>query len=563
MSKSRLAEAIVHALQREQTEIVFGICGGYLFWLLQALDKAGVRTIPSRHEGAAAFAAAAYAQATGRIGVVFGQGPGATNTLTGVACAYYDSTPLLVIASQAPQDAYAADAHQEATGSNLGVDQLAVFKSVTRGAFRCASPASSQRTLRRALAIAHGQRGPTMIEFPANLLGQEVEVEEVAPAQYRATPSRVDVAAVAEAAELIAKASRPIVVIGNRATHRGMSEDLRALCEEAGLAFAATDFAKGIIPEDHPQYIGVMGWCGHEAAHEALESADLVITVGARLDSKATVNYQQSMFKNLVQIDEEASEIGRNFPVRLGVLGDLPATMRALREAVARTPSPPRSHAWIAELHQRHRTFDEPLATAAGDRLGSAAAMHVLRKHLPRNALIAGDSGLNLHYLKRFFPIYEPDGFFCFYGWAAMGSGLPVAIGVQIARPQSVVVSVIGDGGLLVHAGELQVMAEYNLPILCVVLNNAGYQQVGAYMSRFMGTNYGCGIQEIDAAAIAKSFGCDGYTARSAQELETAVASALDKRRPAVIDVKVTGDRLEDIMLPSVEKFVGKVYARG
>lgn len=556
MGRLRVAPAIVKTLQSEGTDTVFGICGGYLFGLLKAFDQAGIRTIPSRHEGAAAFMAAGYAQASGRIGVVFAQGPGATNTLTGVACAYYDSTPLLVIASQAPQDLYAADAHQEATGSNFGVDQLAVFKPMTRAAFRVTNATSSIRSLRRALAIAHGDRGPTMIEFPANVFGDEIEFEELAPSQYRTESRGVDVAGVAELAGMIAAAQRPVLIIGNRATHRGLADELRALVEDNTLPFAVTDFAKGIIPEDHPLYLGVMGWCGHEAAHESLASADLVISIGARLDSKSTVNYQREMFQNLVQIDEVASEIGRNFPVRLGMLGDIPSTVRALRGALAPNKKP--VPAWIAEHHAKHRTFDEPPTP----QFGTGAAMQQLRKSLPRRALLVGDSGLNLHYLKRFFPVQAADGFFCFYGWAAMGSGLPVAMGVQIARPDDVVVCVIGDGGLLVYAGELQIMAEYNLPVVIVCINNAGYAQVGSYLQRFMDSSFGCPIKEIDASKIAQSFGCDGYTARNASELATSVEHAIERRRPAVIDVKVTGDQIEDVMLPSVEKFITKVYAR-
>ena len=557
----RLADAIVQTLAREQTDTVFGICGGYLFHLLRAFDHAGLRTIPSRHEGAAAFMAAGYSQASGKIGVVFGQGPGATNTMTGVACAYYDSTPLLVIASQAPQDHYSADAHQEATGSNFGIDQLAAFRAMTRAAFRCPSAASSIRTLQRALAIAYGDRGPTMIEFPANMLGEEIDHEPLDPHTYRSVPRRVDTAGVAELVELVAAAKRPVLLIGNRATHRGIAGDLKALCEENTLPFAVMDFAKGVIPEDHPLYLGVMGWCGHEAAHVGLASADLVITIGARLDSKSTVNYERSMFKNLVQIDDQASEIGRNLPVRLGVIGDIPATVRALREALRARHVDRPAPTWIAENHRKHHTYAEPLATDP-TRFGSATAMHALRASLPRTALLVGDSGLNLHYFKRFFPVHAADGFFCFYGWAAMGSGLPVAMGVQIARPDEVVVCVIGDGGLLVYAGELQVMAEYNLPVVVICLNNAGYQQVGVYMDKLIGSSYGCAIKEIDAARIAESFGCDGYTARSTSELGAAVAKAVERRRPSIIDVKVSGDQLDDVMLPSVEKFVTKVYAR-
>jgi acetolactate synthase-1/2/3 large subunit len=561
MERTRLADAIVQTLQQEETDTVFGICGGYLFWLLRAFEHAGIRTIPSRHEGAAAFVAAGYSQASGRIGVVFGQGPGATNTITGVACAYYDSTPMLVIASQAPQDHYAADAHQEATGSNFGIDQLAVFQPLTRAVFRCPTATSSIRTLRRAIAIAYGDRGPTMIEFPANLFSEEIDHEALEPQAYRSVPRRVDTAGVAELVELLAAAKRPILVIGNRATHRGLAEDLRALCEDNTLPFAATDFAKGIIPEDHPLYVGVMGWCGHEAAHASLASSDLVITIGARLDSKSTVNYERTMFTNLVQIDEEPSEIGRNLPVRLGVIGDIPATVRALRDALRARKIKRPAPTWIAENHAQYHTYREPLATDS-TRFGSPNAMQVLREHLPRTALLVGDSGLNLHYFKRFFPVHAPDGFYCFYGWAAMGSGLPVAMGVQIARPDDLVVCVIGDGGLLVYAGELQVMAEYNLPVVVIVLNNAGYQQVGVYMTKLMSSSYGCAIKEIDAAKIAESFGCDGYTARSASELGAAIDKAVERRRPAIIDVKVSGDKLDDVMSPSVEKFVNKVYAR-
>jgi len=560
MSKMPLATAVVKVLQAEETTTVFGICGGYLFWLLRAFDQAGVRTVPSRNEGAAAFMAAAYAQASGKIGVVFGQGPGALNTLTGAACSYYDSTPMLVIASQAPQDTYAGDSHQEATGSNFGIDQLATFKTVTRASFRCPSVASGVRTLRRALAIAYGQRGPTMIEYPANLFAGEVDLEDLQPTQYRVVPRAVDVEGVAEAVKLLSSAKRPAIVIGNRATHRGLSAELEALCSENGIPFVVADFAKGIIPEDHPLCAGVVGWCGHESAHQLLEASDVVVTIGMRLDSKSTVNYNRELFKNLVQIDEEVGELGRNFPIRVGIAGDIGATVRALRAALAASPLGRAGQGWVSELRTQHATYAEAQAVPGPDTLGSAAAMTVLRQALPAPASSRGASGWNRHYFEGFAPWEAPDGFFCFYGWAAMGSGLPVSMGVQIARPNDVVVSVIGDGGLLVYAGELQIMAEYNLPVIVVVINNAGYEQVGAYMGKFMGSTYGCAIQEIDAAAIAKSFGCDGYTARTAAQLAESVAMALERRRPAIIDVKVTGDKLEDVMLASVEKFVGKLY---
>ncbi|CAN5910559.1 biosynthetic-type acetolactate synthase large subunit [soil metagenome] len=558
----RVADAIVKTLKDESVEIVFGICGGYLFWLLKGFDEAGVKTIPSRHEGAAAFMSAAYAQASGKLGVVFGQGPGAINLLTGIASAYVDSVPMLAFASQAPTSLYAADSHQEATGSNFGIDQMPAFRSMTRAQFRVPSAVSALRSTQRAIAIANGERGPVMLEVPANILGEEITPTFVEREQYRVEANRVDIAGVAEAARLLAAAKRPAVVIGNRATHRGIAEDLLAFCEHNRLPFVVMDYAKGIIPEDHPLSLGVLGWCGHEAAHAYLESSDLVITIGARLDSKSTTNYNPKLFTNLVQFDDVASEIGRNFPVRLGVLGDIPATVKALCAATRGATTTRSPHDDVAELHREYHTYNEAQATTAGETLGSAHVMYTLRRLLPRQTLVVGDSGLNLHYLKRFFPVYAPDGFYCLYGFAAMGSGLPVSMGVQIAKPNDVVLSVIGDGGLLVYAGELQVMAEYNLPVIVVCINNAGYSQVSSYMSKFIGSEFGCAIQEIDAAKIAQGFGCDGYTVRTPAELETAVTTALQRRRPTVIDVKVVGDKLEDVMLPRVESLVTNNYAK-
>ena len=552
-----LVDAVVKTLQSEGTDTVFGICGGYLFWLLRALDRAGIRNLPSRHEGAAAFSAAAYAQASGRIGVVLGQGPGAANALTGVASAYCDSTPMLVIASQAPLDAYAADAHQEATGSNHGPDQVPLFNAVTQATFRPPTATSALRSLRRALAVANAERGPVMLELAASLFKQEVSWEALEPAQYRVEPHRVDVAAIKKAAELIANAENPVLVIGNRATHRGLSADVQELSELGRIPLVTTDFAKGIIPEDHPLCLGAIGLSGHPGALAYLESADLVVTIGARLDSKTTLNYRRELFKNLIQIDEISSDIGRNFPLKLGILGDTPASIRALRDALRDLKIHRPTEDRVAQSRRTHRTYSETIATEEHpDGMNTARALHVLRQHVPREALVCADSGLNLQYLKRFFPILAPDGFFCFYGWAAMGSGLPVAIGVQAARPDDVVVLVIGDGGFLVHAGELQVMAESKLPIVCIVINNAGYQQVAMYMHRYVGSTYGCPIQEIDAAKIAESFGCDGYRAKTASELASAVEAAVSKRRPAVINVRVVGESLDHLRLPGVDEFI-------
>ena len=265
--------------------------------------------------------------------------------------------------------------------------------------------------------------------------------------------------------------------------HRGASAELLALCEEQEVPVATVDFAKGAIPEDHPLSLGVLGSCGHESAESYFEHADLVIALGTRMSSQTTLDFDVATFPNLVHIDEIAEEPGRNMPLRLGIVSNLAAAAAALRVA-----SGERFQRGSAErvraLRERHHVY-ATLKIACRRAGQSPAVLVAMRKVLPRETLVVGDSGLTLQYLKHFFPVYSADGFYALYSMAPMGSGLPLAIGVQLARPDDVVLCVIGDGGTLVHLSELAVAAHYGLPLIVVIINNNGYKQVGDRMAKY------------------------------------------------------------------------------
>ncbi|MEO7732387.1 MAG: thiamine pyrophosphate-binding protein [Kofleriaceae bacterium] len=551
------AEAFVRCLIREGVDTTFGVASGYLSAFLDAMRRGGVKAITNLHEGAAGFAAAGYTMASGKLGVVYTQsGPGVTNAITGVAAAFMDSVPMLLLATQAPTNLYGRDAHQEVTGATFGIDQLEMFRTASAVRFRPPTGDAMIRCARRSFAAAIGRRSTAVLEVAADLWPQRLVHDDLAPEAYRAASTPVDVAGIDEVARLLRAAKAPVLLVGHRAVHRGASADLLALCEEQDLPCATVDYAKGAIPEDHPLSLGVLGSCGHDSAAAYFQHADLVIALGTRMTSQTTLDFDPAIFPNLVHIDEIVEEPGRNLRLALGVISDLAATPRALRRA-AGAPIQRGSVERVRQLRQDHHVY------RVGDRrppTSTPAVLAALREVLPRNTLVTGDSGLTLQYLKHFFPIYAPDGFFALYSLAPMGSGLPLAIGVQVARPSDVVLCVIGDGGTLVHLSELAVAAHYGLPLIVVVCNNDGYKQVGDRMERYQTESYGCTLPPVDFVAAARACGCDAYRADDAEGAAAAVRTALERRKASLIEVRVKGDNLFDITPERIKKWWDRMF---
>lgn len=552
------AEAFVQCLRREGIELAFGVASGYLSPVLDAMRRGGIGVVTNLHEGAAAFAAAGYTMASGKLGVVYTQsGPGVTNALTGVAAAYMDSVPQLLLATQAPTNLYGRDGHQEVTGATHAIDQLEVYRTASAVRYRPPTADTVIRCLRRSITAAYGRRSTAVIEVAADLWRNAVAHDDLEPFEYRASSAPVDVPAIEQVARLLREAKAPALLVGHRAIHRGTAAELLALCEEQDLPCATVDFAKGAIPEDHPLSLGVIGSCGHDSAAAYFQKSDLLIVLGARMSTQTTFDFDGATFPNLVHIDEISEEPGRNLRLKLGIVSDVAAAIRTLR-AVAGKPMQRGSANRVRELRAQHHVYELPAGRSA---TSTPAVMQALREVLPRSALVTGDSGLTLQYLKHFFPIYAPDGFFSLYSLAAMGSGLPLALGVQLARPDDVVVSVIGDGGVLVHLSELAVAAHHKLPIVVVVCNNGGYKQVGDRMDRYQTEAYGCSLPVVDFVAAARALGCDAYHAEDADGAAAAMRTALERRKTAVIEVRVNGDNIFDITPSRIKQWWDRMFA--
>ena len=559
-----VAEALTQTLLREGVRRVFGIPGGYFTVLFDAFSRAGLPSVEGRHEGAAACMAAGYAQASGEVGVVYAQcGPGATNAATGFAAAYMDSIPMLLLASQVARDDYGRDAHQESTGLTRGPDQVEMYRTFSHCLARPPSAESAVRMMRVALNSAVAHKGPAVLELHTDLLGQIIRHDDLPLEAYRAASRPVDQAGVAEAVALLLKAERPVLLVGNRLMHTGSGADLLAFCEEHQIPCATADYAKGLLPEDHPLSLGVLGQAGHGSASDFFAEADLVLMVGVRMSAATTLRYTAELFGNVIQVDDDAREIGRCLPVRLGIVGDVAATFRALHLAAGKRKGPPREvAAHVAELRRKHKTYAPPDGLDEKGPLVPPDLFRVLRQELPREAVVVTDTGWTAVGFKQHFPVYRPDSFYALYALAPMGSGLPMSLGVQLARPNDTVVSVIGDGGFLVHTGELQVAVQHKLPVIHVVVKNGLYKSVADRQIHWYGAYYGTEIPNPNYAKVAQGFGCDGYSARNAVEVRAAVRQALAARRPAVIEVDVAPDNSVDTMPPALKKFTDQVFTK-
>ncbi|HTL33409.1 MAG TPA: thiamine pyrophosphate-binding protein [Kofleriaceae bacterium] len=559
--KVPLADALVRTLHVAGVKCVFGVPGGYTSALLDALSRSGLRTIRSMHEGAAAFVAAGHAQASGQLAVTFAQsGPGTTNLLTGVAAAFMDGVPMLVLASQAPADEYAQDGHQEARGVGRMIDQLEVFRTASGQLYRPPTAKAALRCVRQAVSLALADRTPTVIDLAVDVAGLPVEITDLTANQFVTRAQAVDLDAVARVATMIREARSPVLLLGDKMAHRDCTSELAKLSEEHDVAVVCVDFAKGALPEDHPMFAGVLGQSGHESAAELVRESDLVIALGSRMSVQTTVGYEQGLFRRLVQIDERASEIARNYHVELGAVSHLPGFLRQLLLALGARGAERGLRARVAELRSKHATYAEEITRRK--ELNTPTALRVVRERLPRETLITGDCGLNLQYLKRHFPVYAPDGFFNLYGLAAMGSALPVGVGVKLARPTTPVVAIIGDGGIMVYPGELAVVAELGLPLVTIVMNNRGYVQVGDRLDRYFGTRNACTLPLVDFVKMAESMGVAARRAADPSALAEAVDWALAQTTPTLIDVTIEGDNLLDMTLPQTRALQDRLFKR-
>jgi acetolactate synthase-1/2/3 large subunit len=528
---------LVGALRAEGVDTVFGLVGSHITAVYDALHGAPeIRVIDARHEQGAAYMADGYARVTGRPGVcLVTAGPGATNTLTAVATAFADSSPLLVIAGQVPS---------ALVGRGKGAfhecpDQLGMFRSVSKWHARAESTDAIPGLVREPFdALRAGRPRPAYLEIPCDLLDAraglargESDHHGKAPAVL---PRPLDGAALGRAVGLLRASRAPAVWAGGGVIRSGASGSIRALAERLGAPVFMTLSGKGSLPADHP--LAVDYWLPAPPAQALLDDSDLVLAVGTRFTSMATAGFSVPL-PRLVQVDIDAGEIGRNYPVEVGLVGDARAVVEQLHAALAHGDGPVRESRAAAVAGVRQR-IEAEASTRFADGLG---LLQELRRTLDRDAIVVCDITTLGTLARRYFPVYEPGSFICPLGFGTLGSAYPLALGAKAGQPDRQVVAICGDGGFLFNLQEMAAAVQCGLSVVAIVVNDGGYGAIRDWQRRHAGGRLtGVDLHTPDFGALARAFGALSLCAKDPAELGEELAVALRASRPVLLEVPVT-----------------------
>jgi acetolactate synthase-1/2/3 large subunit len=540
------ADVLVSSLEAAGVRCVFGVPGGNLVPFYEALSRStAVRPILCKHEEGGAFMADGYARVSRGLGVCCGiAGPGATHALTGIAGAYCDSLPVLLISGQVATNVFGRGAIQDSTA--LGIDLVEMFRPVTKLSTMIVNGESTPRIVERALRTAlTGRPGPVHLNLPGDIAKARLP-HAPPPRSFRHLPAtQPSDSELMRAVALLEQAESPAILAGNGVNLVGAWAELRRLAECAGIPVATTPKGKGAFPEDHPLSLGVFGFGGHlRAARHLAGGVDVLLVVGSSLGEFQTNAWDVRLAPSraLIQIDIDPREIGKNYPAEVGLIGDARLSLAALAaELTARNAPPAPATSIPSHLLTIPRYIDEDLAVSNAAPIKPQRVAASLRRVLPDNALVFVDIGNCLSWMIQYFEVREPGTFFLNLGLACMGWSIPAAIGGQLAAPERTVVGVVGDGAFAMMGMEVHTAVEHDLPIVWVVLNDSGFGMVDQGESLMMGRSVSPSRYRhpIDAAAVAQALGAKGFRVDAPDAFEETVREALDLRRPCVIDVRI------------------------
>ncbi len=564
MAKMTGARVLWEILKEQEIEVVFGISGGAVIPIYDALPEyeKDVRHILTRHEQGAAFMAGGYARATGRVGVCMAtSGPGATNLVTGIADAYMDSIPVVAFTGQVRTTVVGTDAFQEA-------DTTGITMPITKHNYMVRDPAELCPTLRHAFHIAKtGRPGPVLVDLPFDITAGEVEFTEPCIGElpgyrptYKGHPKMIR-----QAAKLIAAAERPLVYFGGGVIASGAADELLRLVEKTNIFATHTLHGKGGIPETHPLSLGMLGMHGMAYANLAIAEADLIIGIGARFDDRITGKLDEfgphrDPNVKVIHIDIDPAEIGKSVRTAVPIVGDVKTVLAELVEAV----EPREAGAWEEQLEAWRN--EHPLVSEQGD--GPLKPQWVIQQIYEitnGDAICATDVGQHQMWAAQRYLTKRPRQFLSSGGLGAMGFGFPAAIGAQVGFPDALVIDIAGDGSIQMNIQELATATNERCPVIVCIMNNGYLGMVRQWQELLFDRRYaGVDLRDRDQqrgtcpdfVKVAQAYGAQGIRVTKPEEVKPALDKAMAERDvPTFIDFIVEEEESVFPMIP-----VGKTH---
>ena len=549
------AQILMESLKCEGTDVLFGFPGGAVIDIYDILPQYDLHHVLVRHEQGAVHAADGYARATGKTGVcLVTSGPGATNTVTGIATAYMDSIPLVVFTGQVPTPLIGNDAFQE-------VDIVGITRPCTKHNFLVKDVRDLTKTIKQAFYLARsGRPGPVLVDLPKDVMLAKTDFQYPESISMRSYNPNIEpnVKQLRKVVDLLQKAERPLLFAGGGVISSGASEDLQWLATTLDIPVTSSLMGLGSFPGNHPHWLGMLGMHGTYAANMAVNNADLIIAVGARFDDRVTGKLDAFAQKaSLVHIDIDPTSIRKNVSVHVPVVADCGLALNKLRRELAPIVEDiswsSKHDQWLEQVRFWREAHPLGYRDNGDDAIKPQAVVEKIYEISGGEAIIATEVGQNQMWAAQHFLYNKPRTLLTSGGLGTMGYGFPAAIGAQVAFPNRLVVDIAGDGSIQMNIQELATAVSYDLPVKIVILNNSYLGMVRQWQELFYNKNYcsTCLHTNPDFVQLARAYGAEGYRIEKSADLDATLRQALASPKTAVIDVRVAEEENVYPMVPA------------
>lgn len=549
------AQIFLECLKKEGVDVVFGFPGGAVIDIYDELPNYPLKHILVRHEQGAIHAADGYARATGDAGVcLVTSGPGATNTVTGIATAYMDSIPVVIFTGQVPTPLIGNDAFQE-------VDIVGITRPCTKHNYLVKDIKDLAYTIRQAFYLARsGRPGPVLVDLPKDIMQQKFEFEWPEDVSLRSYNPNLKPHArqIKKVAKLIEEAERPLIYAGGGVISSGAEDDLTWLARSLNIPVTATLMGLGAFPGTDPLWLGMLGMHGTYAANMAINNADLVLAIGARFDDRVTGKVSTFAPKaTLVHIDIDPTSIQKNVAVHVPLVADCKSALSALKSEMEPKTGEidwEVAHAvWVRQVQEWSETHPLRYKKSDNNHIKPQFVVEKVYEISNGDAIIATEVGQNQMWAAQFYKFKSSKTFLSSGGLGTMGYGFPAAIGAQMAFPDKLVVNIAGDGSIQMNIQEMMTAVCNNLPVKIVILNNGYLGMVRQWQELFYNRNYceTCMDAQPDFVKLAEAFGAAGFRVTEEKDVEPVLREAFALDKPCIIDVRVDPEENVYPMVPA------------
>ncbi|SHI62140.1 biosynthetic-type acetolactate synthase large subunit [Halodesulfovibrio aestuarii] len=548
------ARILLESLKKENVDVLFGYPGGAVLDIYHELSNHhDLKHVLVRHEQGAVHAADGYARATGKVGVcLVTSGPGATNTVTGIATAYADSIPLVVLTGQVPTPLIGNDAFQE-------VDIVGITRPCTKHNYLVQDVSQLAATIKEAFHVARsGRQGPVLIDIPKDVQNQMHAFhypERIKMRSYNPTykPNNNQVR---RAVELFSEAKRPLIFVGGGVISSNSAEELGMFVRSMQVPVTGSLMGLGAFPGDDPLWLGMLGMHGTYAANKAVSNADVILAVGARFDDRVTGKLSSfAAAAKIIHIDIDPTSIRKNVEVEVPIVGDCKLALQGLIK-VQETEFADVD--WAAQYGEWNKQIREwavthPVRYLTEDSLKPQHVVETIFELTKGDAIISTEVGQNQMWTAQFYKFRQPRTLLTSGGLGTMGYGFPAAIGAQMAFPDKLVIDIAGDGSIQMNSQELMTAVSHKLPVKIVVLNNCFLGMVRQWQELFYDRNYcsTCMDAQPDFVKLAEAYGAEGYRVTDPAKLKETLKTAFESPLPCIVDVRVEAEENVYPMVPA------------